>query len=1209
MAKAADYGADQIQVLEGLDPVRKRPGMYIGSTGPTGLHHCIWEVVDNSVDEAMAGHATRIDVVLLPDGGCRVSDNGRGIPVEAQKSGTHKGKSTLEVVMTVLHAGGKFGEGGGYKVSGGLHGVGVSVVNALSSRLVAEVARDGHLWTQEFAAVKSGRTVKSGVPQGKPRKVGKAPRSTTGKGTHTGTTITFWPDADVFETVDFRAATIIERLQIVAYLNRGLEIGFRDERPGHEDERTFQFAGGIVDYVEHLNASKQPLFSKVGYFADSDANGEVEVAWQWNNGYHENLHGFANGISTTEGGTHAEGFRKALTQAVNRNARDKGLLKDKEPNLSGDDVREGMTAIVSVRLEEPQFEGQTKTKLGSTTMRGLVERATTEQFGRWLEENPAEAKAIVAKAQQAAKARKAAKAAKDLTRKKSRLDGGGLGGKLADCSSRKGGELLVVEGASAGGSAKNARDPKTQAILPLRGKILNVERATMDKILANSEVQALVTAIGGGIGREFDVTKARYEKTIVMSVPGDEHVLVRDPQGLLRLGQIGPLIDGWLSEGEEVPPFDVGSLDVDGKRARFAPIKGLLRHQYTGKLFRFRTTYGRELAVTSGHSVFVLRDGRIVDVPGDDVVVGDRIVAPRIVPRSTETATEIDILKLLLDAGEADRLRVEGETVRPIMTQRALLRSPTSAYNYEHERIEISDESREKLRALRSAAGITLQQMAELLGYKQAASISEFETARTRWSRPVFERYCEILGVTPPEPTLIVEAEVDRWAKTPDGVNTINRQVKPVCWAETLTDDELDQIGRDVTVRPRNRPGWDLPRFLPVTPELMYLLGWYTAEGSLDGRGRVGLALGDSDRPYLESLNEAAEVVFGVTPTLVEEGSGMHLYVHAPCFGRIVRALGLGGRAHEKRLPDVVLNVSPDLQLAYLRGLYLGDGTKTHRSSVPFATSSRDLASGLCYLLGQFGVIASISRKDPQTSAMKSGEIIHSRESWIVTVLGKEHLERIAPVWQDAAGADLKTNYISQGHRRPAAHLAEPISETLVGLTVRSIEVSEIDQPVYDFSVADDESFIAGFGGGLMAHNSDADSDGGHITVLLLTLFWRYMTPLIESGMVYVAEPPLYSTILDGKKVYVANDTEREALEKQYSRRNLEFVRFKGLGEMDADELRETTMDPATRRLSRITVEQAALADDLLSTLMGDDAEARRAFIQENAGDVRFLDL
>jgi DNA gyrase subunit B len=559
-ARDSSYSAEHIQVLEGLDPVRKRPGMYIGSTGASGLHHLIWEVVDNAVDEAMAGHCTRIDVTLLADGGVRVADNGRGIPVDEHPQ--YKGKSAAEIVMTMLHAGGKFG-GGGYKVSGGLHGVGVSVVNALSTRTLLEVDRDGKTYRQEYAAVKSGRTVKPGVPQGKLKAVAQSKRG------HTGTTVTFWPDPDVFEELEFRWATVAERLQVMAFLNRGLTIALHDERPGHKQTETFHNEAGIVDFVRHLNHAKEPLFKDVGYFADKATEGEVEVAWQWNTGYHEGLHSFANGISTTEGGMHTEGFKRALTQAVNRYAKARNLVKAKDAAFQGDDVREGLTAIVSVRLADPQFEGQTKAKLGNTEIRSLVERATNEHLGRWLEEHPNPAKAIVQKASNAARARSAAKQARELTRRKTALDGVGMPDKLADCASkaREDAELFLVEGDSAGGSARDARDPKTQAILPLRGKILNVERASMDKVVANAEIQALIAAIGGGIGADFDVSKTRYGKVIILADADVDGGHIRTLLITFFYRQMTPLVEAGRLYVAQPPLY---SVEIGGQKMYIA---------------------------------------------------------------------------------------------------------------------------------------------------------------------------------------------------------------------------------------------------------------------------------------------------------------------------------------------------------------------------------------------------------------------------------------------------------------------------------------------------------------------------------------------------------------------------------------------------------------------------------------------------------------
>jgi DNA gyrase subunit B len=522
------YTSRDMQVLEGLEPVRKRPGMYIGSTSLSGLHHLVWEVVDNSVDEAMAGRCDRIDVTLLADGGCRVVDDGGGIPTDLHPQYRISG---VEIALTKLHVCGKFG-GQGYKVSGGLHGVGVSVVNALSAALVVEVDRDGQRHRMEFAD--------GGRPKGGLEAVGPAPR-----GRH-GTSVTFWPDRHVFDDVEFRAHTIIERLQVYAFLNAGLEIRFTDERPDGET-RVFQYAGGITDYVRHLNASKDALFKRVGHYSAEGDEGEVEVAFQWNTGYNaDGVHGYANGIATVEGGMHIEGFRTGLTAVVNKYAKSKDLLKAKDPTLQGEDIRAGLTAIVSVKLREPQFEGQTKAKLGNATMRSLVQRATNEKLADWLEEHPAEAKQVVAKSLQEARAREAAKTAKDATRRKSALEGAGMPGKLTDCRTRiaADAELFIVEGDSAGGSAIRARNPENQAILPIRGKILNVERARIERMLKNAEIQALITAIGAGLGEDFDITKIRYGKVIILADADVDGSHIRTLLLTFFFRQMRPLVEG-----------------------------------------------------------------------------------------------------------------------------------------------------------------------------------------------------------------------------------------------------------------------------------------------------------------------------------------------------------------------------------------------------------------------------------------------------------------------------------------------------------------------------------------------------------------------------------------------------------------------------------------------------------------------------------------
>jgi DNA gyrase subunit B len=544
--RSDEYGADNIQVLEGLEAVRKRPGMYIGSTGPRGLHHLVYEIVDNSVDEALAGYCDRIEVTILADGGVRVIDNGRGIPVDIHKT---EGKSTVEVVLTVLHAGGKFG-GGGYAVSGGLHGVGSSVVNALSTRLEVEVYRQGFVWRQSYAG--------GGVPQ--------APLVQGEESTKTGTTITFWPDPEIFESVDFDYDTLRTRFQQMAFLNKGLALSLRDERAERAvDEEVegqlvvvqphdeYLYERGLVDYVEYLNRVRksEPVNDQIIDFETEDTDRKIalELAMQWTTSYTENVFTYANTINTHEGGTHEEGFRAALTTLVNKYARAQNMLKEKDDNLSGDDVREGLTAVISVKLSEPQFEGQTKTKLGNTEAKAFVQKVVGDQLGDWFDRNPQQAKNIVRKAMDANTARLAARKARETARRKSVFESASMPDKLKDCTSKDASisEIFLVEGDSAGGSAVQGRDPHTQAILALRGKILNVERARLDRALGNNEVQAMIQAFGTGIGEDFSIEKARYHKIVLMAdadVDG-QHIttllltlLFRYMRGLIEAGYV-----------------------------------------------------------------------------------------------------------------------------------------------------------------------------------------------------------------------------------------------------------------------------------------------------------------------------------------------------------------------------------------------------------------------------------------------------------------------------------------------------------------------------------------------------------------------------------------------------------------------------------------------------------------------------------------------
>ncbi|MEK6227693.1 MAG: DNA topoisomerase (ATP-hydrolyzing) subunit B [Actinomycetota bacterium] len=647
---SASYGAENITVLEGLEAVRKRPGMYIGSTGVRGLHHLIYEVMDNSVDEALAGEADHVEIFIHPDNMVTVTDNGRGIPVDMHEK---EKRPAAEVVLTVLHAGAKFGEGGGYKVSGGLHGVGVSVVNALSEQLHLTVWRDGYEWTQSY---------ERGAPKG-PLEQGEPTD-------RRGTSITFLPDLEIFESIDYERQTLEQRFREMAFLTKGLRIDFADER-GEGFKTTFKYDGGIVDFVHYLHGqgTREPLHKKVVFVEDAGEVGEVEVALQWNNSYQENLLSFANNINTHEGGTHLSGFRSALTRTINAYARQKGELKEKDPNLSGEDVREGLTAIISVKLGDPQFEGQTKTKLGNPPVEGYVQAAVNRGLAEFLEENPKEARQIIMKSVQAARAREAARKARDLTRRKSALENSTLPGKLADCSVRdpRLAELFVVEGDSAGGSAKQGRDRNTQAVLPLRGKIINVEKHRIDKVLGNNEIQALITAIGTGIRDEFDIEKARYHKVVIMcdaDVDG-AHIrtlvltfLFREMPELIKHGYVylakAPLYkmkagsqEMWIekeSELEEVLLRDkLERIVIKGRgTSEFKPTHtrwqkfGRLLKQYEGWASALRADYGHDTITFLEESQIL--DEEVTDAAGVVALAGRE--APDGEPYDTELLSE-----------------------------------------------------------------------------------------------------------------------------------------------------------------------------------------------------------------------------------------------------------------------------------------------------------------------------------------------------------------------------------------------------------------------------------------------------------------------------------------------------------------------------------------------------------------------------------------
>jgi DNA gyrase subunit B len=1157
----SDYTARQIQVLKGLEAVRRRPGMYIGSTSARGLHHLVYEVVDNSIDEAMAGHCTKVSVTIHEDESVTVEDDGRGIPVDIHPTEKVPG---VELAMTTLHAGGKFDKDT-YKVSGGLHGVGVSVVNALSAYLEVEIRRAGRLYHQRYErGIKVKDLEDRGEAQGR------------------GTTVRFKPDHEIFTELEFSFEVLSNRLRELAFLNKGLRIALIDERNGEHWEE-YRYDGGIAEYVEFLRGSRAPLHDGVCYFETSKPEAEIELALQYDQGFSENTHTFVNNINTHEGGMHLTGLKAALTRTINEYARRNNIFKKGE-SLSGDDVREGLTCVLSVRVMEPQFEGQTKTKLGNSEVRGAVEAAVNEHLLMFLEENPKAAKTIVEKSLQAARAREAARKARDLARKKSALEGGVLPGKLADCSISDPAmcELYLVEGDSAGGSAKQGRDRAYQAILPLKGKILNVERARIDKILSNDEIAAMITAIGAGIRDEFDLQSARYHKIVIMSVDAEEHVFVRAGGGV-RMTRIGDFIDSALEGVDGMGPAEVAKREargddlgevlcfgLDDRAVKFRPIRAVIRHTLDEALYEVHTTYGRSVKVTASHSVFVHGENGLELKRGDALRAGDRIVAPRSMPLPATAPDHVDLLEVL----GADR-EIAGQVVLRGRGVEARFDSTLGSDGRDGtERTERRNESPPAVFALAGA------QAGEPVALMERVDVGAEDRAWHGGAAP--SRAC--VGLT------ALGTDDKRWLGARDDV--------------VLT---LRHSGRDA-----------VPTSIRVSEKLMTALGCYLVRGSGSADSGIRFAVSRDDVDFAQELADAVEGVFGVRPRWsrsVARGDHLRLVSRTAALAWY-RAFDFGGTAvAEGRIPDLVFNVPIHLRMTFLRACLRADGTAVDGRLI-FSTSSRDIASGLLYLLASLGVTASLSGGRP-TGVRSEGEEDQratDRDHHLVTVALREDLERLRPVWADhpaAARIERALAREAQSTRRSA----QPIGGDLMALPVVSVrEVPPTNGCVYDFSVARDENFIAGVGG-LCAHNTDADVDGAHIRTLLLTFFFRQMRELIEAGMIYIAQPPLYRVKKGKQDLYAYSDQERDEYVKRLGGKDGEpakgvtIQRYKGLGEMNPEQLWKTTMDPESRTILKVQIEDAAIASNLFDRLMGDDVEPRRKFIEKNAKYVKNLDV
>jgi DNA gyrase subunit B len=1222
----SDYTAKSLSVLEGLEAVRKRPGMYIGSTDSKGLTHLAFEIVDNSVDEALAGHCGRIEVTLHADGSLEITDDGRGIPVDIEPK---SGMTGVELVLTKLHAGGKFG-GGGYKTSGGLHGVGASVVNALSVRLDAVVRRGGRVHTMSFCrgvpGVFSGEgPAASFTPRDGLSVAGKAPVK------QTGTSIRWWPDLPLFtkgSAVDLDQ--LYARLRQTAFLVPGLTLAVLDRRGESMVEEVFRYDGGTVDFVEHLAPDRPvcdpvhlvgagtyketvPVLDDKGHMTTQtvERQCEVDVALRWGTGYDTTIQSFCNVVRTGHGGTHQNGFERAVLKALNEALVATRVHKAKDEPVVKDDVLEGLTAVVTVKVPEPQYLGQTKDELGTPGVSRIVADVVAKQLkAQFLEhrKHKAAARTVLEKVAAAAKTRQAAKASKDAARRKTALETSTLPAKLADCRSTDVGrtELWLVEGDSALGTGKLARNSEYQAMLPLRGKILNVQKATPSEMLNNAECAAIIQVVGAGTGRTFDLNAMRYNKIVLMSVHPDESVLVADRSGFLRLTSIGPYIDERLSVDDHVPEASTISYNEAGLGLRASAMKRVIRHNYSGQMLTLSTAYGRSVRVTSGHSVFAWRDGRSVLIPSDELAVGDLLVAPRRLPRPPATL-EIDLLKLAR-AVAPDNYRVTGPGVTQLHQERVSAVPTNDVVDRASRRVRLGEGARRALVLARSTMAMTQAQLALSIGWAQPISVSTAERGLARVPEPIFRRWLDVLQLEWPVDAVLEPGFRGKHAPANGSANDRYRTLGAHAWVSSIPSSHDDVVGRDASVYVRAHLDSAFPRYRAVDEDLCEFLGWYLAEGTLS-RGAVRLHLGQDDEPYIDRLRAIIDRLFAATCTVTPgTGRGVNLSFSSSEATLLVKGLGLGGNARTKRVPDLLLNVDESCQLAFLAGYFLGDGTKGQQDSrLAFTTSSRANADILGYLLGQLGVLASIGSRTGHAGLISDSEIMRG-DYWSVTVSGKAQVRRLRRVWRNATNAPVIRSALATGNDQAPRALA--LSDDLVALPITRIDGAEYDGPVYDFSVADDESFVAGFGGGVCAHNTDADVDGAHIRCLLITLFARYMRPVIESGRLFAAVPPLHRIeVVGGKEpIYTYSDKqlqhELKKIEARGARVKGQIQRYKGLGEMDPDQLADTTMHPATRTLRRIRAGEADAAERALELLMGNDVAPRRDFIINNAARV-----
>ena len=1201
------YSAKDIYVLEGLEPVRRRPGMYIGSTGVDGLHHLIWEVVDNCIDEAMGGYAKNINVEILKENRVAITDDGRGIPVDIHKKTK---KSALETVMCTLHAGGKFG-GKSYKVAGGLHGVGISVVNALSTYLQAEICRDGILYSQEY---------KKGKPTTKLKKIGKCDKP--------GTKIIFEPDPEIFKEIKFDTKKILDHLRQQAYLTSGTTIKFKDYRNGAIiPSYTFYFESGIITLVKYLARNTHYLTNNVFYTKQEKEGILVEVALLYTDDSESTEKAFANNIHTPEGGMHLTGFRSALTRTLNDYAKEQGIFKNGDIGFAGEDTREGLVAVISVKLREPQFEGQTKAKLGNPEARTAVEQVIGENFREFLEINKEDAKKILEKSLLSARARQAAKKARENILRKGVLEGMTLPGKLADCISKNAeeSELFIVEGDSAGGSSKMGRNRNTQAILPLKGKILNVEKSRFDRMMTSDEIKALIVALGTAISEDFNIDKLRYHKIIIMtdadSVAYDTPIFIFDKQQQrLKLVKAGEFIENQCQDTER---YQVFACDIDNKTFSLRDIEKTIRHPLRGSLYEIKTRYGYKMKITSCHNVFVYRDENFITVPTTKLKIGDKIVFPTSMPQLNQKI-KIDIIPLLKHSEEAKNVQV-----KVLASEMKCI--PGDAW------IDFDSKYWRKLQLKRERKGVSRK----ILG----ATIGVYTTVLEQWE-------------------LKIDNVMPRYRVFKKYLSELNLEEKKVLANASayipLSSFSEDSDAVEYYFKNHTRK---LKVVFDINEDFAYLLGFYIGDGSFafqkKNPNRFVISLGRDKKLYSPQLIKAINNVLGAKAFIDKKNDNNNeLVFHSYEFKLILRSLGLlGKKSYDKFVPEEIFSVDAKIQQAFLRGYLESDGSIVVKSckkkldvKLTFTTTSKDLLDGVILLFRQLGVFPESTVRFSKDHPRKDGVMIKSNyPGYLVSVRGISQLEKLKDVWKNHKKSKALKDYLIKADRRRSSYKKIYTGDSAL-LPITSIKKIKAETPfVYDFAVKKDENFVAGTGGFLL-HNTD----GAHITSLLLTLFFRYFRPIIEAGYLYIAQPPLYR-IQKGKEFHYAyTETEKQkvleriqdvveekkeksskskvrklklveegkseavlAVEKDESSKDshdklmkgISIQRYKGLGEMNPDQLWDTTMDPEKRVLKQVTIEDAEEADRLFDILMGKEVLPRKKFIQAYAKKVRNLDI